>query len=107
MSGDVAGGAAAGAQAGAAFGPWGAAIGGVLGAAGGMGGSSPAGPSQASSLGEIGGAMFDHSGWNVTFGDDSGIEATRKEMGQFSEYLPYVVVGAVFLIGWRWLKNKK
>jgi hypothetical protein len=67
----------------------------------------PAGPSNAQSSGEIGGSRFDNSGFNVTFGSGSGIttQRTQTEQGQFSEYLPYVIVGAVFLIGWRYFKK--
>lgn len=76
-------------------------------AIGGAAKAAPAGPSNAESLGSIGGAMFDNSGWNVSFGDASPItaERTQTEKGQFSEYLPYIVVGAVFLVAWRYFKK--
>lgn len=86
-------------------GPWGAVIGGAFGAAADM--STPGGPSNASSLGTIGGHVFDNSGFNVSFGDASPItaERTQTESGQFDQYLPYVIVAAVFLVGWRAFKK--
>lgn len=107
----LSGGAAQGAAAGAAVGgPWGAVIGGAAGMASDMATPSPAGPSNASSLGEIGGALFDSSGWNINFGEGNGIttERTQTEAGQFSaikEYLPYAIVGAIFLVAWRYTKK--
>jgi len=79
----------------------------ILGTALGSMSAAPAGPSQASSLGTIGGNMFDHSGFNVSFGNNSGITTSRKqsEGGQIDKLLPYVIVGAVFLIGWRAFKK--
>lgn len=63
-------GIAAGASAGAAFGPWGAAIGGVAGGlmdafGGGGGGGAPPAPQNAS--GAVYGSGLDGSGWNVNF----------------------------------------
>jgi len=39
---------------------------------------SPAGPSGANSSGSIG-TSLDNSGWNVTFGNNSAIDATRSQ----------------------------
>lgn len=106
-----AGGAAQGAAAGAAVGgPWGAAIGGAIGlfSGGGVGGGAGAStPTNSSNMGMVEGPNFDHSGWNVTFGNDSAIAASRTEQGEFSQYLPYVVVAGVLLLGWRYLKKSK
>lgn len=85
--------------------PWGSLFGAGLNMLGGALGGSPAGPSNATSLGTIGGANFDHSGWNVTFGNESGINAERTEQGELTPYLPYLVVGAVFLVAWRYVKK--
>lgn len=65
---------------------------------------APAGPSQAGG-GSVGGAAFDNSGWQVSFGDNSGLAATRTETGQFSQYLPYVVIAAVVIVASKWLKR--
>jgi len=54
--------------------PWGAAIGAVAGAVT----APPAGPSDAKSSGSIG-TNLDTSGWNVTFGDNAGIDAMRTQ----------------------------
>lgn len=104
MSGTAGQGAAAGAAVG---GPWGAVIGGAFGAAADIATPSPAGPSNASSLGTIGGAFFDTSGMNVTFGNNSGVstERTQTESGQIDRYIPYLVIGAVFLVAWRAFKK--
>lgn len=105
-----AGGAAQGAAAGAAVGgPWGAAIGGAIGLFSGGGGAGNSAPSNASNMGQIEGPKLDSSGWNITFGNDSAITTDRTETvaGQFSEYLPYMVVGVVMLLGWRYLKKSK
>ncbi|GGI16901.1 hypothetical protein [Oxalicibacterium faecigallinarum] len=97
MSGDAA------LAATAAVNPYAAVIGAALNAAQ----APPAGPSNASSLGTIGGNLFDTSGFNVTFGDNAGIstERTQTETGQFDKYLPYLIVGAVFLVAWRYVKK--
>ena len=87
--------------------PYTAIIGAGIGAVADVAKAPPAGPSEAKSSGTIGGAGFDNSGWNVTFGSGSGIttERTQTTQGEMAKYLPYVVVGAVFLIGWRYFKK--
>lgn len=54
--------------------PWGA----IAGAAAQAISAPPAGPSEAKSSGSIG-TNFDSSGWNVTFGANSGIDAMRSQ----------------------------
>jgi hypothetical protein len=56
--------------------------------------------------GTVGGAAFDNSGWNVTFGQNSGIESSRSQAEAMQPYLQYALIGAAFLIAWRWLKKK-
>ncbi len=63
--------------------------------------AGPAGPSNATGGSQGGG--FDSSGWNVTFGNNSGIEAARNDV---SKYLPYLVAGVAGLILWRMTKKK-
>ena len=70
---------------------------------GGRGGDG--GPSY-SQGGEVGGAMFDNSGWNVTFGNGSGIEASRSQVGALAQYLPYLLAGGALLLGLKWIKVK-
>jgi hypothetical protein len=54
--------------------PWGA----IAGAAADVLKAPPTGPSEAKSSGSIG-TNFDSSGWNVTFGAGSGIDAMRTQ----------------------------
>lgn len=83
--------------------PWGAAIG----AAAEVAKAPPAGPSEAKSSGSVGGAKLDNSGWNVTFGSNSGISTNRDEtatpagpLSGVAAYAPYIAlaVGAVVLL---------
>ncbi len=60
------------------------------------------GPSSAALRGE---SAFDASGWNVNFGA-GGIESSREQAGQLSEYMPYIVVGAALLIVWRMTRKR-
>ena len=74
---------------------------------GGAGGDS--GDSQTQG-GAVGGSPFDSSGWNVTFGSNSGIESSRSQstpLDGYMEYLPYVVVGTIGLLALKWIKKKK
>lgn len=64
-----------------------------------------AGPSEAKG-GTIGGAAFDNSGWNVTFGANSGIESSRAQSTPLAGNLQYVLIGAAFLLAWKYLKKK-
>jgi hypothetical protein len=82
---------------------WAAAIGAAAEAAK----APPAGPSEAKSSGTIGGAAFDNSGWNITFGENSAITAERRQTTQskMEKYLPYVLVGVAGLLAWRALKK--
>lgn len=68
----------------------------------------PAGPSEAKSSGTIGN-NYDHSGFNVTFGNNSGVTTKRTQTtdAPMQKYLPYVIVGVAGLLAWRYLKNKK
>jgi len=50
----------------------------VIGAVAGLATPAPAGPSEAKSSGSIG-TNLDNSGWNVTFGNNSAIDATRSQ----------------------------
>lgn len=59
--------------------PWGAAIGAAGQVLSSAVATPPAGPSEAKSSGSIGGANFDNSGWNVTFGSNSGITSDRTQ----------------------------
>jgi hypothetical protein len=79
----------------------------VLGAVAGAAKAPPAGPSEAKSSGKIGGAAFDNSGWNITFGTNSAIQAERTQTTQseLQKYLPYVLVGVAGLLAWRVLKK--
>ena len=54
--------------------PWGAAINAVAQVAS----APPAGPSEAKSSGSIG-TNFDNSGWQVSYGDGSGIDSVRSQ----------------------------
>lgn len=85
--------------------PYTAVLGSVLGS--GVLNTPPAGPSNASNLGQVGGATFDSSGWNVVFGKGNSVaqERTQTEQTQLSKYLPYVIVGAAFLVAWRMAKK--
>lgn len=67
--------------------------------------AAPAGPSEANSSGMIGGSAFDNSGWNLTFGSNSGITAERTQATPMQGYLPYVLVGVAGLLAWRYLKK--
>lgn len=69
--------------------------------------AGPAGPSDAKSFGSVGGAAYDGSGWNITFGNDSAIKTDRTQVTQpeWQKYLPYVVVAVVGLVAWRALKK--
>ena len=67
----------------------------------------PAGPSAAESSGSIGGAAFDNSGWNITFGNNSGITSKRAEdTGLENPYVQYALIGCGFLLAWKYLKNR-
>jgi hypothetical protein len=90
--------------AGAAMGvnPWAAMFGSALG-----GIAGPAGPSNATSMGKVDGSPFDSSGWNVSFGDNSGIASDRKESTAMDKTFKYVLLGAAFLIAFKYLKAKK
>jgi hypothetical protein len=72
----------------------------------GLGGSlnKSAGPSDAILNGE---SSFDSSGWNVTFGSNSGIESSRAESSQMSEYVQYALIAGAVLVAWRYFKSKK
>jgi hypothetical protein len=89
--------------------PYSAVISAGIGAAAEVAKAPPAGPSEAKSSGTIGGAGFDNSGWNVTFGSGSGIttQRTQTETGEMTKYLPYVVIGVAGLLAWRYLKKSK
>lgn len=54
--------------------PWGAAIGAV----GQVLSAPPAGPSGAKAAGSIA-SGYDNSGWTVTYGDNSGVDAVRNQ----------------------------
>lgn len=82
----MAGAAAAGVQAGAAFGPWGAAIGGLAGMASDAA-NSPAGPSSASQYGSTSG-MFDGSNWNINFKGTQTNTTTRSGPQQSGAQVP-------------------
>lgn len=69
---------------------------------GGAGGDS--GPST-SGGGSVGGALFDNSGWNVTFGANSGIESARSQAQAMQPYMQYALIGGAFLLAWKWLKK--
>jgi hypothetical protein len=116
----AASGIAAGASAGAAFGPWGAAIGGI---AGGLmdagGGGAPPVPQNAESA--VYGNGLDGSGWNVNFsgfqsnaankattgGDPSAAQALGMA-GPGGSISPLLIVGVVALVGAAlWFKSKK
>jgi hypothetical protein len=56
--------------------------------------------------GSVGGAAFDNSGWNVTFGANSGIESSRSQTSALSQYLPYILAGAGFLLVWKFIKKQ-
>lgn len=72
----------------------------------GFGGSlnKSAGPSDAILKGEN---NFDSSGWNVTFGANSGIESSRAEASQLSDYVQYALIAGAVLVAWRYFKSKK
>lgn len=80
--------------------PWASVVGSAL---SGMLGGGPAGPSMA--YGGSSGGMFDSSGWNVSFGDNSPVTSDRTQQGELSQYLPYVIVAGVFLVAWRAFKK--
>lgn len=96
------------AKAAGALDPWGAAFGAASTVLASAVSTPPAGPSSAVG-GSQGGSKVDNSGWNVTFGNNAGIESTRDEtapaslgqaLGGMTPYLPYVAlaVGAVVII---------
>jgi len=66
----------------------------------------PAGPSDAKG-GSIGGSGLDGSAWNVTFGNNSGINAGQNKTplaglaGGLGAYLPYVVGAVILLKLWK------
>lgn len=75
---------------------------------------APAGPSEAKSSGAIGGANFNNSGWNVTFGTNSGIRSdvdntapgsVTGAVAGMAQYLPYVAVAVVVLVIWKKRKS--
>ena len=74
--------------------------------ASGLGGSlnKSAGPSDAVLSNDAG---FDGSGWNVTFGSNSGIESSRAESSQMSEYVQYALIAGAVLVAWRYFKSKR
>lgn len=73
---------------------------------------APAGPSDAKSSGTIG-ANFDNSGWNVTFGNNSGVTSDRTDLPNtigsaasgMAQYLPYAAVAVVLLIVMKKMKK--
>jgi len=70
---------------------------------GGAGGDSGASRTDG---GNVGGAAFDNSGWNVTFGANSGIESSRSQTSAMSQYMPYILAGGALLIALKWIKKK-
>lgn len=82
--------------------------------AGGLGqsmGTAPAGPSSAAGRSE---AVFDNSGWNVSFGAGN-IDSTSEKStstgagslgGQMTDYLPYFVAAVGAIILWRMSRKK-
>lgn len=77
--------------------PWGAAIGAVAQVAT----PAPAGPSEAKSSGSIGGSNLDNSGWNVTFGNNSGIKSDRDQTqpGNLTQAAASLMGNPAMLIG--------
>lgn len=77
----------------------------------GMGSSAPAGPSNAQGRSE---AVFDNSGWNVSFGagdiDSNSEKSTSTGAGslggQLTDYLPYFIAAAGAVILWRMSRKK-
>lgn len=84
--------------------PYSAVLGTAIGAIGQVATPAPAGPSQASS-GDVGGNAFDNSGFNVTFGNDSGITTQRSQDNPMGKYLPYVLIAVAGLVAWRLAKR--
>jgi hypothetical protein len=54
--------------------------------------------------GSVGGAAFDNSGWNITFGNNSGVTSSRS--GESAKYLPYVIAGGALLLALNLMKRK-
>lgn len=50
---------------------------------------------------------FDSSGWNVTFGSNSGIESSRAQSSEMSDYVKYALIAGAVLVAWRYFKSKK
>lgn len=78
-------------------------------AIGGAVSTPPAGPSEAKSAGSIGGAGFDNSGWNITFGNESAIATERTQAGggaPMDRYAQYALIGGAILLGVLWLKKR-
>lgn len=71
-------------------------------------GTAAGGPSSADarSNGTVGGDMFDNSGWNVTFGNNSGIKAERSEPQPMDKTMQYLLIGGALLVAVVWLKKK-
>ena len=48
---------------------------------------------------------FDSSGWNVNFGT-GGIESSRAQTGELSDYVRYALIAGAVLIAWRFTRKK-
>lgn len=66
---------------------------------------NPLVPTNATSGMFDGGGGMDSSGWNVTFGNNSGIEASRQESAAMSNTMTYVLIAVGGLIAWKLVKK--
>lgn len=76
----------------------------------GMGSSAPAGPSNAQGRSE---AVFDNSGWNISFGEGDITSTSEKTtstgaggMGNVNDYMPYFIAAVGAIILWRMSRKK-
>ena len=69
--------------------------------------SAPSGPSQAYGKSD---AIFDNSGWNVSFGSGaitSTSDKTNSSTGEMDNYLPYFALAIGAIVLWRMTRNKR
>jgi hypothetical protein len=66
-------------------------------------GAGPKGGVTGDSGARGGSGVFDNSGWNVSFGDNSGITSASSDL---KTYIPWAIAAAVGLVVWKMYKKR-